>query len=39
MEYKAFQALEAGVANPTLRTLEKLAKALKIDASELLKRP
>ena len=39
MEYKAFQALEAGIANPTLKTLDKLARALKIDASDLLKRP
>ncbi|HWA25446.1 MAG TPA: helix-turn-helix transcriptional regulator [Lacunisphaera sp.] len=38
VEYKAYQALEAGTANPTLKTLERLAKALKVHGEELFRR-
>jgi transcriptional regulator with XRE-family HTH domain len=39
IDYKDFQKLESGKGiNPTLKTLDRLAKALKTDASELLKR-
>jgi transcriptional regulator with XRE-family HTH domain len=40
IDYKDFQKLESGKGiNPTLKTLERLAKALKTDGSDLLKRP
>lgn len=40
LDYKYYQRVEAGKwPGLQLRTLDKLAKALKIDAAELLKRP
>ena len=40
MDYKYFQRIESGNwPGLQLRTLDKLAKALKVDASELMKRP
>jgi len=40
MDYKYFQRIESGSwPGLQLRTLDKLAKALKVDAFELLKRP
>ena len=39
IDYKDFQKLETSHGiNPKLKTIEKLAKALKVDAAELLKR-
>jgi transcriptional regulator with XRE-family HTH domain len=38
IEYKHYQSIEAGrVTNVTLKTIEKIAKALKIDAHLLIK--